>query len=213
MPEVLPFHNGPSFTSLLREMFHRNLLLITPPHIGRKMLKALRTLQTSLRRKKLKMSSGRRCYRIVLDSDGFTVTELAIGIAIISILAVVALPNIQLLLMQYRLNGATRQVIGDLMAARMKAVSQHRRFQVFFTDSQEYKICDDANGDNTVDNCEGSAQNRDLQTNYSGVSVSATNDPTFNSTGTALGNSTITLTNPHGTKSISVHITGQVKIN
>jgi type IV fimbrial biogenesis protein FimT len=177
------------------------------------MLKAVRILQTALMSKKLAGSQDRRGYWIVPDQDGFTVTELAIGIAIMSILAVVALPNVQLLMMQYRLNGAGRQVMGDLMAARMKAVSQHRRFKVFFIDSQEYKICDDANGDGSVDNCEGSAQIRDLQANYSGVSVSATDDPTFNSTGTASGNTTITLTNPNGTKSISIHITGLVKIN
>jgi type IV fimbrial biogenesis protein FimT len=177
------------------------------------MLKAMRILQMALISKKLVGSLGRRGCRNTPDQDGFTVTELAIGIAIISILAVVALPNVQLLMMQFRLNGAARQVMGDLMAARMKAVSQHRRFKVFFIDSQEYKICDDANGDGSVDNCEGSAQIRDLQTNYSGVSVAATDDPTFNSTGTASGNTTITLTNPNGTKSISIHITGLVKIN
>jgi type IV fimbrial biogenesis protein FimT len=180
------------------------------------MLKALRILQSALMSKKSAGRLGRRCRRccgIVPAHDGFTVTELAIGMAIISILAVVALPNVQLLMMQYRLNGAARQVMGDLMAARMKAVSQHRKFKIFFTDSQEYKICDDANGDGSVDNCEGSAQIQDLQANYSGVSVSATNDPTFNSTGTASENTTITLTNPNGTKGISVYITGQVKSN
>ena len=147
------------------------------------------------------------------NHHGFTIMELAIGMAVVGILAAVALPNIQPLMMKYRLNGATRQVMSDLMAARMKAVSQHRKFKVFFTDSQEYKICDDANGDNAVDNCEGSAHIQDLQMNYSGVSVSATNDPIFNATGTASGNSTITLTNANGTKTISVFITGQVKIN
>jgi hypothetical protein len=95
----------------------------------------------------------------------------------------------------------------------MKAVSLHRKFKVYFTDSQEYKICEDANRDGSVDNCEGSAQIRDLQANYSGVSVSATDYPTFNSTGSTPGNTTITLTNPNVTKSISVYITGQVKID
>jgi type IV fimbrial biogenesis protein FimT len=147
------------------------------------------------------------------DQHGFTVIDLIISVAVLGILAAIAVPNLQPLLTKYRLNGATREVMGDLMAARMKAVSQHRRVKVFFTDDHHYNVCDDANGDNTVDNCEGFAAIRNLQTNYSDVSVSATNDPTFNATGTASGNTTITLTSTNGTKSISVYMTGQVKIN
>ncbi len=177
------------------------------------MLKALRALQSVLMSKALAMRQGTKSSGSVPDQHGFTVTELAIGIAIVSILAVVAIPNVQPLMMKYRLNGTTRQVMSDLMAARMKAVSQHRRFKVFFTDSQEYKICDDANGDGFVANCEESAQIKNLQENYSGVSVSTAIDPIFDSTGTASESMTITITNANGTKSISVYITGQIKIN
>jgi prepilin-type N-terminal cleavage/methylation domain-containing protein len=172
------------------------------------MLKALRALQSVLMSKTLAMRAGSRCSSIVPDQHGFTLTELAIGMAIISVLAVVAIPNVQLLMMEYRLNGAARQVMGDLTASRMKAVSQHHKFKIFLTDSQEYKICDDANGDGSVDNCERSARIQDLQANYSGVSVSAASDPVFDSTGIASENTTITLTNPNGEKNISVHITG-----
>jgi len=142
-----------------------------------------------------------------------TFAELAIGLGIIGLLAAVAVPNLQPLMTRYRLNGAAREVMGDLMAARMKAVSQHRLVRVFFTDPHHYRVCDDANGDNAVDNCEGSAKIYDVQTNYAGVSLSATSDPTFTATGTASGNSTITLTNAQGTKSISIRVTGQVTIN
>jgi hypothetical protein len=67
----------------------------------------------------------------------------------------------------------------DIMAARMKAVSQHRKVKVFCIDAYVYKVCDEANGDNSVDDCEESAQTHDLQTNYAGVSVSATKNPMF----------------------------------
>jgi type IV fimbrial biogenesis protein FimT len=132
---------------------------------------------------------------MVLDHSGVTVVDLAIGMAIIGILAMLSIPNMQPLMTKYRLNGAARELMSDLMAARMKAVSQHRRVRVFFVDNHQYHVCDDANGDNVVDNCEGSARTRNVHTNYAGVTVSAPDNPTFSATGTALGNTTITLTN------------------
>ena len=177
------------------------------------MFESLRRLLPIFISKELAKRLDRRDCGIGTDQQGFTVIDLAIGMAMVSILAVVALPSIQSLMMKYRVSGAAREIMGDLMAARMKAVSQHRRVKVFFIDDHQYKICDDANGDNTVDNCEGSARTQDLQTNYSGVSVSATSDPMFNATGSASGNTTITLSNTTDTKSINVSITGQVQIN
>jgi type IV fimbrial biogenesis protein FimT len=146
-------------------------------------------------------------------AHGITVVDLVIGVAVIGILAAIALPNLQPLLITYRLNGAARQVMGDLMAARMKAVSQHRPYRLFFTDSATYTICDDANADGSVDNGEGTATVRDLAVTYPGVSVTSTTDPQFTAKGMASGTSTITLTNTSGTKSLTVERTGQVSIN
>lgn len=147
------------------------------------------------------------------DPPGFTVIDLLIGIAILGILATIAVPNLQPLMTTYRMNGAARQVMGDLMAVRMKAVSQHRPYRVFFTESHAYTICDDANGDGIVDNGEGAAHVRELQTPYPGVTVDATNHPMFSAKGTASGTTTVTLTNAQGTKTITVSRAGQVTIN
>jgi Tfp pilus assembly protein FimT len=97
-------------------------------------------------------------WRIIRDHHGVTVVDLIISVAIIGLLATMALPNLQPRLTKYRLYGAARQVMGDLMAARMKAVSQHRPYKVFFSESQTSTICDDANDDGIA----GSGMGRDV---------------------------------------------------
>jgi Type II transport protein GspH len=99
------------------------------------------------------------------------------------------------------------------MGARMKAVSQSRKVKVFFPDPHQYKICDDANNDGSVDDCEGTAQIKDLQSSYAGVSVSATLNPLFSPKGSTANYTTITLTNTSGSKTITIEITGHVSIN
>jgi type IV fimbrial biogenesis protein FimT len=147
------------------------------------------------------------------DQSGFTVSELLITIAIISILAVIAIPNIIGELPKYRLNGASRQIIGDLMEARMKSVRLNRKVKIFFTSDNHYKICDDSNNDNTVDDCEGNTKLVNIQDNYKGVTLESNNNPIFNPRGTASNLATINVTNSSGTKSITIAITGRVQLN
>lgn len=145
---------------------------------------------------------------------GFTTIELMIVIAIFGILAAVAIPGFVSQMPRYRLNGAARQVMGDLMWARMQAVSLNRRVKVFFFNNHEYKICDDADNNGTVADGEGDVQVKDIQDNYHDVTfdLTATADPVFSPRGTAT-NRTITLTNSNGSKSITISIAGRVKIN
>ena len=150
--------------------------------------------------------------RLCNKQSGFTLIELIVIIAIVAVFAGIAVPNFLSYMPKSRLNGAARQVMGDLMAARMKAVSLNHRVKVFFYSNYQYKICDDANNDDTVDDGEGDVQLRDIQNEYHDVTLSTTNNPIFHPRGTAPGGTTITLTNSSGTKEVSVSWAGRVRI-
>ncbi|MBC8431284.1 MAG: GspH/FimT family pseudopilin [Desulfobacterales bacterium] len=145
--------------------------------------------------------------------SGFTLIEMMIVIAVLAIMAAIAIPNFMALLPGMRLNGAARQVMGDLMAARMKAVKLNQRTKVSFN-ANSYEIWNDADNSGTVADNEGDDKERTLQTNYHDVSFDLENtaDPVFSPRGTAT-NRTITLENPSGSKSITISIAGRVKIN
>lgn len=145
---------------------------------------------------------------------GFTLTELMIVVALMAILAAIAVPNIIAQMPKYRLNGAARQVLSDLMAARMQAVSLNKRVKVFFDNNHQYRICDDANSDGTVADGEGNVQTKDIQTEYYDVTFSPIpgTNPVFQPRGTA-SNMTIILANSSGTKTITISTAGRVKIN
>ena len=104
---------------------------------------------------------------------GFTAMELIIVMAIFGILAAIAVPNMIGQMPKYRLKGAARQVMGDLMWARMEAVSQKNEFRVFFISDHEYEILDDDNNDGNADTGEWT-QTKDLQDGYHDVSVGFT---------------------------------------
>ncbi|MCP4579692.1 MAG: prepilin-type N-terminal cleavage/methylation domain-containing protein [Deltaproteobacteria bacterium] len=145
---------------------------------------------------------------------GFTLMEMIVVVAVFSILAAIAIPSFMSLLPGMRLNGAARQVLGDLMTARMKAVKLNQRTKVFFDNSYQYRICDDADNNDTVTSGEGDVEDKSIQANYQDVSfdLNNTSDPVFFPKGTA-SNRTITLQNSSGSKRITISIAGRVKIN
>ena len=148
----------------------------------------------------------------VRRTHGFTLVELMIVVALMGILSAIAVPNIMGQMPRYRLNGAARQVMSDLLSARMEAVSQNNEFRILFLDSKRYTILNDADNDGSSDAGE-TTETKDLSTDYSDVSIAANNDPVFQPRGTASNLATITLTNSAGTRNISISSTGRVKIN
>jgi len=147
------------------------------------------------------------------NHSGFTLMELILVLAIMGIVAAIAIPSFMGFLPSMRLNGAARQVMGDLMDARMEAVKNNNQYKVFFLNDHQYQILNDKNGNGADDGGTETSKIVDIQANYSDVTLSDTGDPVFSSKGTATALSTITVQNASGSKSVSVSIAGRVKIN
>jgi type IV fimbrial biogenesis protein FimT len=161
----------------------------------------------------------------VLGKRGFTLVELLIAIAIMIIMAAIAVPNFQSVMARMRLNGAARQVMTDLMAARMRAVTLNARVKVAFptvTTGTQYTVYfdSDRNGtvagtvqsDGTVTSPESAVTVKNIQTDYKSVTLHANNNPIFLPDGTATSLPTVTITSITGTKCVTVSIAGRVAI-
>lgn len=143
--------------------------------------------------------------------QGFTITELLIVLGILSVVSLISGSWLVSQIPHYQLNGAVRQVRGDLLAARMQAVTQGNEFRVFFEDDQHYDILDDDNNNGKVDPGE-IVEQRSILEDYDGVIVHSNRNPIFHPRGTASSLGTVRIANKAGEKSITVSITGRVKV-
>lgn len=142
---------------------------------------------------------------------GFTLLELIISISIAVIILAILAPELRKMMIRNRLNGASRQIVNDLMNSRMRAASQNNEFRVIFLDTHRYMIHDDDNNDGTINTGEGTLT-KDINDSYHDVTFSATANPIFYPRGTSWG-TTVTVSNSAGSKSVSVSTAGRIKIN
>ncbi len=146
------------------------------------------------------------------DSDrGYTLIELVIVMSILLMVTLLGQYWLSSQMPKWRLNGATRQVVSDFMGAKMQAVTQGNKHRVTFVDDRFYTILDDDNSNGKPDPGE-LLVTRDIQTDYPDVTLISTNNPIFHPRGTASNLGTITLKNSAGSTSISIGITGRVKV-
>ena len=153
--------------------------------------------------------------RIRKCQNGFTLLEIILVVLIMGLAAAIAIPPFLRFLPGMRLKGASRQVMGDLMDARMEAVKQNNRFRILVLDEHRYKILDDDNNNGSEDTGTETSKTIDIQENYNDVTFNYTGSPpaiTFGPKGTATELNTITVQNSSGSKSVSVSVAGRVKI-
>ncbi|OQZ03317.1 MAG: hypothetical protein B6D35_00060 [Candidatus Brocadia sp. UTAMX2] len=146
------------------------------------------------------------------SQKGFSLLEMIIVLAIISVLAGTTISVYITMKPVLRLNGATRQIMGDLMWARMQAISQNNEFKIIYNNNHQYSILDDDNNNGIRDNDE-SLIKKNLHDKYDDVTYSSSNinNLIFFPRGNATNLTTITLTNISGIRTVSVAITGRVK--
>ena len=155
-------------------------------------------------------------FKVTWSGDqGFTIAELIVWLGVFGILASIAVPGFVAFQPGFRLNGAAREIFADLMWARAKAVEQSNNFVVSFPNNHSLLILDDKNNNGLADAGE-SIKTVDIQNDYYDATVSKGGgqpDPIFYPRGTAVGNTTLTVTNSSGSRTVTVSATGIVKIN
>lgn len=140
-------------------------------------------------------------WKTINTKFGFTLYEIIVVMVIIAILSAISVLNYRAWIPGIRLNGAARQVMGDLIAARTASVKENVSVVVMHLNNHSYSV--------TVGS--GTPSIKDLQPDYPGTTLSFTG-VLFSSRGTTSPR-TLTLQNSSGIKKITIAITGRVKIN
>ncbi len=84
------------------------------------------------------------------EQDGFTMLELIIVIAVISVMAAIAVPNFLSWLPQYRLKSAARDLYSNLQRAKIGAIKSNKKWAIVFNaDARTYEICSGKGPDNS----------------------------------------------------------------
>lgn len=157
-----------------------------------------------------------KCNIVINERRGFTLVETLIVISLIAIICGVSFSTLSSYFPRFRLSGAAREVMTDLMQARMQAVSKKHQMLIEFPSPSQYKITEDRNN-NGVANSDEPARIFDLRGSFGDVTVAASAPSIiFKPLGTAVAGvagATLTVAIPTaGTKTVLVSLAGRVKI-
>jgi prepilin-type N-terminal cleavage/methylation domain-containing protein len=177
-----------------------------------------------------------------LSKKGFTLVELGVVLAIISIMSAVAIPNIISIMADYRLKAAVRDIMSNFQRAKMVAIKRNTLCTISFkvsADGEDYDYIAfiDEDRDYEYDSCEAILISKELSDYKSGVTFDLSKGGgdgltfknngngcpsiSFNSRGLAIspggasgmGMGSVYLKNNRNTqKCVSVHKTGRIKI-
>lgn len=149
------------------------------------------------------------------NASGFTLMELMIAVAVISILAAVAIPNYISWLPKRYLQSSAVDVQHAIHLAKSTAIRESRDVVLAFDPANEnYLAFVDTDEDGSQDADERTIRNRPMSPGIDLQGTDFGDTLTFNSQGLADGSGDITLINGRGeTRTINVTITGISRIN
>ena len=160
--------------------------------------------------RKVSSRSGRRPVR---PSQGFTVIELALTLAAISVLVAVAVPTTVNTLRNLRLSAAVSAATGAISATRYQAIMHAYPYNITFNSSNAtYQVASEPPGASSFTNL-GSAI---PISGVGDVTINQTTTLQFNANGTVTattGTLTFTISNPLTTHTITVTGVGDVSVN
>jgi len=105
------------------------------------------------------------------DSEGFTIVEMVIVIAIIGILIVIAVPDFLGLTPRMRLKSAARDIVSNMQLSRINAVRDNSTWAVQFdTDDAQYRVLSDDGADDTWNTGDDTVYKTVKLSDYPGVS-------------------------------------------
>jgi len=114
------------------------------------------------------------------NEHGVTLIEIILVTVVIGLMGQLAATNLLGQMPKKRLQGATNQIVWDLMAARTKAIMQNsNQIKVTFLNTSTYTIWDDANDNDVVDKDEAIAKNSNLHDDYHDVNIAKPLPDTF----------------------------------
>ena len=86
---------------------------------------------------------------------GFTLIELSVALTVLGMLALASIPAVSRYIQDYRLDGASSNLIGDLRLCRHRAVAEANNYVLILNPSTEtYSILDDDNNNGQEDDGE-----------------------------------------------------------